>query len=717
MTFRRPFRPLGLARTLGLLLATLLTACGGGGGSSSGPVAPAITSQPAALTVTEGQAASLTVGATGTAPLAYQWKKGGTNVGSNSATFSLAAAQVADAGSYTVTVSNAAGSVTSLPAALTVNAAGAGPAITAQPADAVVTTGQAAVFSAGASGTPAPALQWQTSLDGTVWTDVAGATSETCRFSAVTLADQGRRVRLRATNAGGTATSAAAVLQVLPLGQAVTGAGLVQGQAFTGGYEFLGIPYAAPPVGALRWKAPADPAPWAGLLATQAFKPRCPQLQFPQGSTTGTPLGDEDCLYLNVWTPDVSTPSLPVLVFLHGGAHQQGGPDEEAQGAQLYLGRHLAARGPAVVVTPEFRVGPLGYLVHPGLEAESATATAGNYGVLDQIKALAWVKANIARFGGDPARVLVFGQSAGAVDAGNLLLAPAAAGLFQRVAMESGMPVLGGYAAARTAGSAWASSLSSAATDAGKIAELRALSWQTLVATETNPLAGGIVSQAWQPVQDGTVFPLGADAAFASGAFNKVPVIIGSTADEMSLSAPATVTPAQVDALITAYVPSAYRAQARTLYPAGTTNAEARNAYVQILTDAQFTAGVRRAARAIGAWPASPVWRYFFSHTQAGSYASLGAYHGIDLFYVFNTLEDTTYAKLGLSTAADAGVAQAMLAYWTAFAAQGAPLASGQPAWPAQQAGQDAYLAIGDTLDGTQVGVRTAQCDFWDALR
>ncbi|HLO68820.1 MAG TPA: carboxylesterase family protein [Holophaga sp.] len=716
MTLRSASLTRSLPFLAGALLLSGLLACGGGGGSSPAPTPPAITSQPASLTVTAGQPATFAVTATGTAPLAYLWKKDGVSLGATAATYSLAAAQAADAGSYTVTVSNGAGSVTSQSAVLTVNPAGPGLAFTTQPADTTVTVGQTAVFTAEVSGSPT-ALQWQASPDGTAWTDLAGATTATCRLVAVGLADQGRRVRLKASSATGTLLSSTAVLQVLPAGQAVTGKGLVQGAAFTGGYEFLGIPYAAPPVGALRWKAPADPAPWTGLLQTQAFKPRCPQLQFTQGSTTGVPQGDEDCLYLNVWTPDVSTPSLPVLVFLHGGAHQQGGPDETAQGAQLYVGRYLASRGPAVVVTPEFRVGPLGYLVHPGLDAEGASGTSGNYGVLDQIKALTWVRDNIGRFGGDPSKVLVFGQSAGAVDTGNLLLAPAASGLFQRAALLSGMPSLGAYADVRASGVAWAATFTSASTDAAKIAELRTLPWQTLVSTETNALAGGIVNQAWQPALDGVVFPLGPDAAFASGAFNKVPVIIGTTADEMSLSAPATVTPAQVDAFINLTIPAAFRAQARALYPSGTTDAEARAAYVQILTDGQFTAPVRRAARAIGAWPASPVWRHFFSHTQSGAYASLGAYHGIDLFYVFNTLEDTQYARLGLVTAADNLVEGAMLKYWVAFAATGVPQAPGLPAWPSQQGGQDAYLAFGDVLDATQVGVRTAKCDFWDALR
>nr|WP_320133369.1 carboxylesterase family protein [uncultured Holophaga sp.] len=592
------------------------------------------------------------------------------------------------------------------------NGAGTAAAITLQPESQVVTVGQGASFRAAATGNPAPALQWESSTDGVSWQVVPGATTGTCSITT-TVADDGLRYRMKASNASGTVYTATASLQVLATTQAVTGWGLVQGLGYDGGIKFLGIPYAKPPVGALRWKAPEDPAAWSGLLNTQTFRDRCPQMLFQQGDTTGTLEGDEDCLYLNVWTPDLSNPSLPVLVFLHGGAHQQGAPDETAQGVQLYDGARLARLGPAVVVTPEFRVGPLGYLVHPGLDAESASNRSGNFGVLDQIKALQWVHDNIAHFGGDPSKVLVFGQSAGAVDAGNLLLAPGAAGLFQRVAMESGMPVLKDYAQASSEGMAWADGLGVTGTDSEKVAQLRALPAATLVATETNPLAGGFVQQAWQPTLDGVTFPLGPDAAFAAGQFNQVPVLLGSTAAEMSLTAPATVTPTQVSLLLALMVPAAYRDQAAALYPGGSSNDEAREAYIQILTDAQFTAGVRRTARALSAWSGSPVYRYFFTHTQAGSYAGLEAYHGIDLFYVFNTLDDTAYASLGLKTAADQGVEDALRSAWVSFASTGQPPA----AWPALGGDTDRYMEVGDALDGTQAGVRTEKCDLWDALR
>jgi para-nitrobenzyl esterase len=664
--------------------------------------------------------ASFTVAVSGSPTPTFQWESSSdgqvwTSInGATAATYSFMVQILNDGLQLRVKASNAAGTATSATATLSVVSP---PVIGLDPTDQTVTLGQKASFTASAAGHPAPAFHWQSSPDGSVWADVAGATASIYQTPATSSQDDGTRFRLKATNAAGTATSQAAKLTVLPATNVSTQYGQIQGSAFTGGMAFLGIPYAKPPVGTLRWKAPQEPDVWSGVLATQAFKPACPQMRFQPGQTVGEAVGDEDCLYLNVWTPDMASPSLPVLVFLHGGAHQQGSTNEISQGAEIYNGQRMASLGQAVIVTPEFRVGPLGYLVHPGLDAESAKGTSGNYGVLDQLMALKWVKNNIAKFGGDPTKVMVFGESAGGVDAGNLLVAPQAAGLFQRAAIESAFPLLGAYADASTKGVAWANTFSSAATDAAKIAELRGLDWQTVVSTEENTLAGGVVSQAWQPVLDHQVFPQMPADAIAAGAFNQVPLLIGSNADEMNRTAPAVVTPAQVTALLNAMAPSAYQAQAHALYPSGSTNDEARASYVQILTDSQFTSGVRRAARGMSAWPASPVWRYFFTHTESGAFASTGSFHGLELLYVFNTLGDTTYAGLGLLTAGDQAVENAMLKYWVAFARNGDPNVSGLETWPSLNGTQDRYMQIAPVLNGTQSGVRTDKCDFWDTLK
>jgi len=469
--------------------------------------------------------------------------------------------------------------------------------ISTQPQDLSVTLGSEAVFSVTATGSPVPSVQWERSADaGASWSAIGSATGTSYRFTPQ-LADDGLRFRARATNTANTATSNAAVLRVLAADTVSTRFGAVKGNSYSGGHEFLGIPFAKPPVGALRWKPPVDPVAWTSVLATQAFRPACPQKNFSQGSSTSTLAGDEDCLQLNLWTPATATPSLPVLVFIHGGGQQQGSASEMQAGTQIYNGRNMAARGPAVVVTLQYRLGPLGYLVHPGLEPENASHSSGNYGVMDQIQALKWVHDNIAAFGGDPTRVMVFGQSAGGVNVGNLLTSALAQGLFQRAGIESAEPLLSPYADAKTKGIDFVNGLAATGTDVEKIAALRATDWHSIIDTETAPVSGGIVQMNWQAVIDGVVFKTDPDSAFSSGQFNHVPLLIGSNADEMSLSAPAVVQPAMVTALVAASVPAQYRAQALQLYPPGSTPDEAKVSYVQILTDAQFTSTVRRAAR------------------------------------------------------------------------------------------------------------------------
>src|SRR3989338_5553659 len=221
--------------------------------------------------------------------------------------------------------------------------------------------------------------------------------------------------------------------------------GQIQGSMNGSVYQFLGIPFAKPPVDSLSWRAPQNPDAWPGILNTTIFPPVCPQKSFDQGGTNDTIIGNEDCLYLNVWTPQISAQNLPVLVFIHGGGNQQGSTSEVNGGAQMYFGKNLAERGNAVLVTIQYRLGPLGFLVHPGLEPENANGTSGNYAVLDQVLALTWIQNNISNFGGDPNKVLVFGESAGGLNVGNLLTTPLANGLFQRAAIESAVPIISEY--------------------------------------------------------------------------------------------------------------------------------------------------------------------------------------------------------------------------------------------------------------------------------
>jgi para-nitrobenzyl esterase len=467
----------------------------------------------------------------------------------------------------------------------------------------------------------------------------------------------------------------------------------------------------------LRWKAPQNPDAWAGVRSATSFAPVCPQKKFEQGDTTFILEGDEDCLYLNIWTPQINSGNRAVMVFIHGGGNQQGGASETAGGTQLYFGKNLSERGDVVVVTIQYRLGPLGYLVHPGLEEESANGKSGNYGVLDQILALQWIQNNISNFGGDPSKVMIFGESAGGVNVGNLLTTPLAAGLFQRACIQSAVPTLGDYSESKNKGISWVDKFTTSGTPAQKIAYLRSVVADSLLLYETSPLSGGVVQANWRPVVDNVVFKDFPLQIVQSGNFIKVPLIIGSNADEMSLSAPTVVTPAMVNLIINAYVPAALRPQALTLYPPGNNNTEARISYVKILTDAQFTSTTRRAAQCVSLNQNEPVWRYFFTHKHTvPQLAPFGAYHGMELFYVFNNWENATLGRGILFKPADDSVQKAMLRYWVNFANTGNPNGAGLVNWPAYQSTTDCYLEIKATPNGSQCGLRTAESDFWDSV-
>ena len=238
----------------------------------------------------------------------------------------------------------------------------------------------------------------------------------------------------------GEATDAACPLDV-PTGPAIvaTQSGVVEGaESEGGGLEFLGVPFAKPPLGELRWAAPEDPDCWDGVRPATEWAEACLQRSYDITASPPTmeDLGSEDCLSLNVWTPGTTGTGRPVLVFIHGGGNQQGSARDEALGALMYEGRFLSQTEEVVVVSIQYRLGLFGFLADPSLE--DASGHAGNYGLLDQIHALGWVRRNIAAFGGDPTQVLVFGQSAGGLDVCMLVASPLAAGLFDAALIQSG---------------------------------------------------------------------------------------------------------------------------------------------------------------------------------------------------------------------------------------------------------------------------------------
>lgn len=489
----------------------------------------------------------------------------------------------------------------------------------------------------------------------------------------------------------------------------VTPAGTFRGTAarIEGVRAFLGIPFAAPPTGARRFLPPAPAACPEGVVDAAAFGPLCPQLD-----RSGDPVGDEDCLQLNVWAPE-SGERLPVLLFVHGGGNNQGGAPVDAAGVPIYDGAELAARG-AVVVTTNYRLGALGYLVHPRLSEEDPRGTSGNYGLLDQIAALEWVQRNIADFGGDPERVLLFGESAGGVNTCALLTSPKAEGLFARALIESGGCAASSRANAEAAGAGLVDAAGCAGDD--PIGCLRGLAPAELLGALPQEVSG-LVSADFGPSVDDDVLPRAPSEALFAGDFHDLPVVLGTNADETaSFLVPATVdteeeylqaarnflrgagvlSPTTQDAILAAYPASAF--------------ASPWHAMVALTTDWRWTCAARLYLGALDAGASSETYRYFFTQGLDGASAPvlsrLGAYHAIELFYLFGSLEVGGYVP----TDDDLALSDAMQRYWVGFAATGSPNAEGLPVWPTWSADSDAYLELGTPIAAGE-GVRTERCD------
>jgi para-nitrobenzyl esterase len=474
------------------------------------------------------------------------------------------------------------------------------------------------------------------------------------------------------------------------LDQVKTESGVVSGiPGLKPGVEvFKGIPFAAPPVGELRWRAPQPPASWTGVRKGDKFAAICPQKTDDLDSIyyldPGPQTLSEDCLYLNVWTPArTGTERLPVMVWIYGGGFDHGSGTEK-----YYWGDDLAHKG-AVVVTFNYRVGVLGFLAHPDLTRESANHASGNYALLDQVAALAWVRKNIAAFGGDPTRVTIFGQSAGAASVGLLTVSPLAKGLFQRAAAESGGIGVAqsgrGLAVAEQAGVKFAGSLG-----AHSIAELRAKTPDQLRS----------VPGQWRPIVDGYVLPMEPAAALKEGKQNDVPLIAGWVANEGGARHS---TATSASAIAEAH--ATYGDQAATFlkfFPADT-DAHARASFYALAAD-RTGAGQRNWLNLETQSGKSKTYLYLFSKLPAfppgasfreGPPAQLGAYHAVDLIYVFDHL----YLKNWPWTAADHQVADDMSSFWVNFAATGDPNGKGLPSWPAYDEQQPQAMNFDDSIE------------------
>jgi carboxylesterase type B len=444
---------------------------------------------------------------------------------------------------------------------------------------------------------------------------------------------------------------------------------------------FKGIPYAAPPVGPLRWRPPQPPVHWTGVRDAQHFGNDC--MQTPYVISTGQQTS-EDCLTVNVWTQAHGRPRRPVLVFIYGGAFIGG------SGAYpLYDGAQLASAG-VVLVSLNYRVGIFGFLAHPALSVESPHHASGNYGLLDQIAALEWVKANIAAFGGDPARVTVFGESAGAFSIAALMSSPLAPGLFTGAILQSpGVPPLAALAAAEHSGAALGSDL----------AALRALSAEQLLARNGDffPHSGRALMtfEFPAPIVDGYVLTTQPREAFAKGKVLNVPTLVGTNADEgrMFLGDEFPVSVASYRAWIAEkFGPLA--GEVLRLNPAAT-DAAARAAMAAVIGDGTFGEGARAIAR--GAAQHQPrTYSYLFTRSFQGR--GPPPTHSEELPYVFGSLDRPNFVKHLPPDEADARLSRSVMRAWARFAATGDPNGAGLPRWQQYDPVTDPYLELGSVL-------------------
>jgi para-nitrobenzyl esterase len=484
--------------------------------------------------------------------------------------------------------------------------------------------------------------------------------------------------------------------------------GPVQGTSEDGLTVYRGIPFAAPPVGALRWRAPQPAAKWEGLRQATKFAPAAMQSGNPPSGMS------EDCLYLNVWTP-AKSPSdrIPVLVWIYGGGFGGGATSE-----RNYSGEKLAKKG-VVLVSIAYRVGRLGFLAHSELSAESPNHVSGNYGLLDMIAGLQWVQKNIAAFGGDPDKVTIFGESAGGIAVSMLCASPLAKGLFHGAISQSGgsfgpprsttMPGenLKRLADAERSGEAYAKSAG-----ASSITELRKIA--------ADKLTGGGRGQgmAW-PIIDGWVIPDDQYKLYAAGRYNDTPILVGYNSDEgASFSPPRT--PEEyianvksrygrfAESLLKAYPASPGTENLSKAYPASPGKENLLKAYPagsgtvaktarDLARDTAFGWHTWIWARFQSKTGKSKVFYYYFDqhrqYPEGSPRAGYGAPHGADVAYVFQHLNPSNPQI----TKADLEISEAMATYWTNFAKRGDPSGEGVPEWPAFSDANPVVMYFGQT--------------------
>lgn len=484
--------------------------------------------------------------------------------------------------------------------------------------------------------------------------------------------------------------------------------GSLQGASKDGVQSFKGIPFAQPPVGELRWRAPQPLKPWTGVRPATAYASDCMQLPFPSDAA---PLGTkpaEDCLYANVWRPADSTKKLAVMVWIYGGGFVNGGSSPA-----VYDGSAFAKRG-VVFVSFNYRLGRFGFFAHPALSAEHPEEAKGNYGYMDQLAALRWIQKNIASFGGDPKNVTVFGESAGGGSVHMLLGSPMAAGLFHKAIVESGGGRAGfmpprylnkknpqGQGSAEDVGVAFAKSAGITSEGAEALAALRKLDADAVVAklnmaTMSSPTYAG-------PIVDGKVVIDTPDIAYKGGRAPKVPVMVGANSNEFGAWGPA-----PGDGAYNVF--GANKDKAKAAYdPTG----QDKNAARGIMSDQAMVEPARFVAKTLSAF--QPVYEYRFSYVAESMRKewATGAPHATEIPFVFDTVE-ARYEKA--LTPADKALAQAANAYWVNFAKTGNPNGKGLAEWPAYKAATDQIMDFSNAGPQAKADPWKARLDCVEAL-
>lgn len=464
--------------------------------------------------------------------------------------------------------------------------------------------------------------------------------------------------------------------------------GEVQGKTDAGVVAFKGIPFAAPPVGELRWKPPQPVQPWSGVRSATAYGADCMQEPFPGDAA---PLGvtpAEDCLYVNVWRPAAEIKKAPVMVWIYGGGFVNGGSSPA-----VYDGSEFAKSG-VVLVSFNYRLGNFGFFAHPALAAEQPNELRGNYGLMDQIAALQWVQRNVAAFGGDPGNVTIFGESAGGMSVNMLLTTPLAKGLFHKAVVESGggrsmmrsRKLQGGDDSAEAQGVRLAKHFGIEGNDAQALAKLRAIPADSL---KLSMMRMGDPNYVGGPMFDGKIV-LGEPAKlFAEGKGAPVPVMLGATNNDIGFPQAKS-----LDELYALFGDKA--AAAREVYPSS--GNDFPQVYMRVGGDQMMVEPARYIARVLTA-RGLPAYHFRFSYVAESMRQSWpGAPHATEIPYVFNTVA----ARYGKDLSAkDAAMAKAVHEYWVTFAKDGKPRAKGAPVWEAYDPKRDVIMDF--TNDGPKV--------------